>query len=208
LAAGRVCPAGSHCRGCHLDACTAGKHGSLTAAASALCYTPLCLPQASFPYIGIADLRAVPLAVLDRLQPVPATFLKQLAGDKELFVELPAGVQRQVGWHAGVLWWGRMLLWNAPVEACLPPLRCILSVSLGLHGLGGPSGWPSVLARFVVAASQYLLPPYTSALPTHRQPSRPTGLGARQEAAAGPRAAAGAGIHVRGGNGAQGAGHG
>ncbi|KAI3429855.1 hypothetical protein D9Q98_010166 [Chlorella vulgaris] len=56
----------------------------------------LQLLEASFPYIGIADLRAVPLAVLDRLQPVPATFLKQLAGDKELFVELPAGVQRQV----------------------------------------------------------------------------------------------------------------
>ena len=56
---------------------------------------PLVL-QASFPYIGIADLRAVPLAVLDRLQPVPATFLKQLAGDKDLFWELPVGVQRQV----------------------------------------------------------------------------------------------------------------
>ncbi len=77
---------------------------------------PNCMPsQASFPYIGIADLRAVPLAVLDRLQPVPATFLKQLAGDKELFVELPAGVQRQVGWQQRLLW-GRALLCNAPVR--------------------------------------------------------------------------------------------
>lgn len=55
--------------------------------------------QASFPYIGIADLRAVPLAVLSRLQPVPASFLKQLATDKDLFWDLPVGVQRQVGWR-------------------------------------------------------------------------------------------------------------
>lgn len=55
------------------------------------------LPQASFPYVGIADLRAVPLAVLSRLQPVPASFLKQLATDRDLFWDLPVGVQRQVG---------------------------------------------------------------------------------------------------------------
>ncbi len=30
------------------------------------------------------------------LQPVPATFLKQLATDRELFWDLPVGVQRQV----------------------------------------------------------------------------------------------------------------
>ena len=46
--------------------------------------------------MGISDLRAIPLAVLDRLQPVPATFLKQLSTDRELFGELPIGVQRQV----------------------------------------------------------------------------------------------------------------
>ncbi|PRW60598.1 Negative elongation factor B [Chlorella sorokiniana] len=56
----------------------------------------LQLLEVSFPYIGIADLRAIPLAVLDRLQPVPATFLKQLATDRELFWDLPVGVQRQV----------------------------------------------------------------------------------------------------------------
>lgn len=56
----------------------------------------LQLLEASFPYIGIADLRAVPLAVLSHLQPVPASFLKQLATDKELFWDLPVGVQRQV----------------------------------------------------------------------------------------------------------------
>ncbi|PSC68506.1 Negative elongation factor B [Micractinium conductrix] len=56
----------------------------------------LQLLEASFPYIGIADLRAVPLAVLSRLHPVPASFLKQLATDKELFWDLPVGVQRQV----------------------------------------------------------------------------------------------------------------
>jgi negative elongation factor B len=55
----------------------------------------LRLLEATFPFIGISDLRAVPLAVLDRLNPVPASFLKQLAVDRELFWELPAGVQRQ-----------------------------------------------------------------------------------------------------------------
>jgi hypothetical protein len=34
-------------------------------------------PQASFPFIGIEEVREVPLAVLDQLHPVPAAFLKQ-----------------------------------------------------------------------------------------------------------------------------------
>ena len=55
----------------------------------------LGLLEETFPYITIPDLRAVPLAVLDRLRPVPATFLKQLASDREIFWELPVGVQRQ-----------------------------------------------------------------------------------------------------------------
>ena len=62
---------------------------------------PLPTPtQLSFPFIGLPDLRAVPLAVLDRLRPVPAAFLKQLPQDPELFRELPVGVQRQV-WVGG-----------------------------------------------------------------------------------------------------------
>ncbi|GAB4814531.1 hypothetical protein N2152v2_001577 [Parachlorella kessleri] len=74
----------------------------------------LTLLELSFPFVGISDLRAIPLAVLDRLQPVPATFLKQLSTDRELFGELPLGVQRQV-WeldkkllqsHALPLVWG------------------------------------------------------------------------------------------------------
>ncbi|KAK9806710.1 hypothetical protein WJX72_000208 [[Myrmecia] bisecta] len=56
----------------------------------------LHLLDASFAYIGLPELRAIPLAVLDKLQPVPATFLKQLTTDKELFRDLPRGVQRQV----------------------------------------------------------------------------------------------------------------
>ena len=55
----------------------------------------LGLLEETFPYITIPDVRAVPLAVLDRLRPVPATFLKQLAADREIFWELPLGVQRQ-----------------------------------------------------------------------------------------------------------------
>ncbi len=40
--------------------------------------------------------QAVPLAVLGRLQPVPAAYLKQLATDNNVFPELPENVQRQV----------------------------------------------------------------------------------------------------------------
>ena len=55
----------------------------------------LSLLEETFPYIIIPDLRAIPLAVLDKLRPVPSTFLKQLAADREIFWELPIGVQRQ-----------------------------------------------------------------------------------------------------------------
>jgi len=55
----------------------------------------LRLLEETFPVIGISELRAVPLAVLDHLRPVPATFIKQLAVDREVFWELPARVQRQ-----------------------------------------------------------------------------------------------------------------
>jgi len=54
------------------------------------------LLAASFPYIGLPALRAIPLAVLDRLRPVPPAFLQQLAADRDLFADLPPGVQRQV----------------------------------------------------------------------------------------------------------------
>lgn len=49
----------------------------------------------SFPYIALRDLKDIPLAVLDRINPVPATFLRQIAADADLFQELPIGVQRQ-----------------------------------------------------------------------------------------------------------------
>ncbi len=39
----------------------------------------------------------VPLAVMERLERVPAQHLKQLAADTEVFKILPPGVQRQVG---------------------------------------------------------------------------------------------------------------
>ncbi len=54
------------------------------------------LLEASFAYIGLPQLRDIPLAVLGRLHPVPAAFLKQLATDKELFHELPHNVQQEV----------------------------------------------------------------------------------------------------------------
>ena len=40
-------------------------------------------------------MQAVPLAVLGRLLPVPAAYLKQLATDSSVFPELPENVQRQ-----------------------------------------------------------------------------------------------------------------
>jgi hypothetical protein len=56
----------------------------------------LALLEATFPFLGISDLRAVPLALLDALHPaVPAAFMRQLAVDRRLFWELPPGVQRQ-----------------------------------------------------------------------------------------------------------------
>lgn len=54
------------------------------------------LLEDTFPFIGIHQLRAVPLAVLDRLHPIPDYFIKQLANDNEVFWDLPSLVQRQV----------------------------------------------------------------------------------------------------------------
>lgn len=50
----------------------------------------------SFPYVGVPELRDIPLGVLGQLQPVPPDFLVQLAKDKELFADLPSSVQIQV----------------------------------------------------------------------------------------------------------------
>lgn len=54
------------------------------------------LLEETFPFIGIPELRAVPLAVLDKLYPIPVNFVKQLAMDNEVFWALPARVQRQI----------------------------------------------------------------------------------------------------------------
>lgn len=75
----------------------------------------LRLLEASFRFLSVDELRPVPLAVLERLNPVPPGFLKQaravvasapsaitqpacpqLATDMELFRLLPRSVQRQV----------------------------------------------------------------------------------------------------------------
>lgn len=50
----------------------------------------------SFPFIGIPELRDIPLTIISRLHPVPPEFLSQLAKDKDLFSDLPAPVQNQV----------------------------------------------------------------------------------------------------------------
>jgi hypothetical protein len=58
-----------------------------------------CSPQlleVSFQYIKLPELRAIPLAVLGELNPVPAARLKQISEDAELFESLPSSVQHQV----------------------------------------------------------------------------------------------------------------
>ena len=54
------------------------------------------LLNASFNYLGIPELREVPLSIMNTLEKVPTTFLKQLTQDHAIFRELPAKVQRQV----------------------------------------------------------------------------------------------------------------
>lgn len=47
--------------------------------------------------VSIDGLRSVPLDILKRLDVVPAAYLQELGEDRNLFAELPAAVQRQVG---------------------------------------------------------------------------------------------------------------
>lgn len=54
------------------------------------------LLTASFPYLGIPELRQIPLLVMDTMHEVPAQFLKQLAEDTQVFKDLPPQVQQQV----------------------------------------------------------------------------------------------------------------
>lgn len=51
-------------------------------------------------WVWVWLLLQVPLAVMERLERVPAQHLKQLAADTEVFKILPPGVQRQV-WDVG-----------------------------------------------------------------------------------------------------------
>eukprot|EP00195_Chlamydomonas_chlamydogama_P014869 CAMPEP_0202909070 /NCGR_PEP_ID=MMETSP1392-20130828/48159_1 /ASSEMBLY_ACC=CAM_ASM_000868 /TAXON_ID=225041 /ORGANISM="Chlamydomonas chlamydogama, Strain SAG 11-48b" /LENGTH=701 /DNA_ID=CAMNT_0049598681 /DNA_START=412 /DNA_END=2517 /DNA_ORIENTATION=- len=54
------------------------------------------LLNVSFAFLGIQELREVPMAVMDKLEKVPPVFLKQLTVDQQIFKDLPAKVQRQV----------------------------------------------------------------------------------------------------------------
>ena len=57
--------------------------------------TLLSLLDASFPYIGIEELKAVPLTVFAHMTPVPSSYLKQVSRDMGMFRQLPVEVQRQ-----------------------------------------------------------------------------------------------------------------
>ena len=64
--------------------------------------TLLSLLDASFPYIGIEELKAVPLTVIAHMSPVPSSYLKQVSRDLNIFRQLPVEVQRQcwlADWH-------------------------------------------------------------------------------------------------------------
>jgi hypothetical protein len=54
------------------------------------------LLEASFPYLGIEELRSVPIRVMERIQLVPPNYLKLLAEDKAIFQHLPPKVQQEV----------------------------------------------------------------------------------------------------------------
>ena len=70
--------------------------GELTRRAATLPQgTLLSLLDASFPYIGIAELKVVPLTVFAHMSPVPSSYLKQVSRDMEIFRQLPVEVQRQ-----------------------------------------------------------------------------------------------------------------
>jgi hypothetical protein len=54
------------------------------------------LLEASFPYLGIKELRSIPIRVMERIQLVPPNYLKLLAEDKAIFQHLPPKVQQEV----------------------------------------------------------------------------------------------------------------
>ncbi|KIZ03672.1 hypothetical protein MNEG_4291 [Monoraphidium neglectum] len=51
---------------------------------------------ASFAYLGMPELKQIPLEVLNSMERVPAPFLKLLAEDREVFNSLPQRVKQQV----------------------------------------------------------------------------------------------------------------
>lgn len=65
------------------------------------------LLDASFEYIDIPELRAVPLEVLKYLKTIPSEFLKRLVSNPELMSFLPINVQHQVRGRrqSMLLWW-------------------------------------------------------------------------------------------------------
>lgn len=72
--------------------------------------------EASFPFIGIPELKAVPVRVLSYLRPVPRQFLLELSQDQDLLSELPISVQRQARGTGG----------GFPRRAQLPPCATVM----------------------------------------------------------------------------------
>lgn len=59
----------------------------------------LPLLERTWPYLGIAELRCVPVRVLECMHAVPPAYLRLLCASKEVFEALPAAVKRQAWEH-------------------------------------------------------------------------------------------------------------
>lgn len=144
----------------------------------------LALLSASFPFIGLAPLRDVPLACLGRLSPaVPATFLQQLAAaDDELFAELPAPVRRAV-WERDRHLLGRHA---APVAAAYSRERATVARALdGGDALPSRRRLLSLGAAAVVASSSVPAAAASAAAPAGMQAAHAAAASAAAGAAAG-----------------------
>uniref|UniRef100_A0A7S0RMM1 Uncharacterized protein n=1 Tax=Chlamydomonas leiostraca TaxID=1034604 RepID=A0A7S0RMM1_9CHLO len=102
------------------------------------------LLNASFKYLGIQELRDVPVAVMEKLEKVPPVFLKQLTADKQIFRDLPPKVQRQV-WEFDK---------NQLQQDALPPVgQYKYEVATIMRALAMDEFLPSVLRATAAAAT-------------------------------------------------------
>lgn len=59
------------------------------------------LLDASFPYIRFPELKAIPIAVLQKIPKIPTRFIKVLKENQDIFTSLPIEVKRQI-WEVDI----------------------------------------------------------------------------------------------------------